>query len=100
MKTVDRRHATVDRRTVRPREKTADAVYLTTDHKSWAIEVKKRANWKCQRCGTATARLIADHIVEIQDGGDALDLKNGQALCSSCHGLKTAEERARRARGH
>ncbi len=99
MKTVDRRLKTADRRTVQPREKTADPVYLTPEHKAWAIGVKQRAGWKCERCKTPTARLIADHIKEIQDGGDALSPENGQALCASCHGIKTAEERAKRSRG-
>lgn len=33
----------------------------------------------------------ADHIVRLQDGG-GWSLSNGQGLCASCHGRKTAGE--------
>lgn len=33
----------------------------------------------------------ADHIVRLEDGG-GWSLSNGQGLCASCHGRKTAGE--------
>lgn len=42
--------------------------------------------------------MYADHIVEIEDGGAPFDVKNGQCLCSADHQIKTARERAKRAR--
>lgn len=41
-------------------------------------------------------RIFGDHIVEIQDGGAALDENNVQLLCGSCHSAKTAAARAKR----
>jgi 5-methylcytosine-specific restriction enzyme A len=41
-------------------------------------------------------RVIADHIVELKDGGELLDPKNILLRCSRCHGRKTMEARARR----
>lgn len=97
MKIIDRRLATLDRRTVRPREKVADAIYNSPEHKAWALAVKERARWACEDCGSR-GRLYADHIVELQDGGLPFDVNNGAARCASCHQLKTARERAKRAR--
>ena len=95
----------LDTRTARPPPKTADAELATPEHQAWRLEVLKRAGWKCQGPGCdkhgrrGGVRLYADHIAERRDGGDALDPANGQALCPSCHGRKTAQERARRAHG-
>ena len=36
-------------------------------------------------------RLFADHIVELRDGGNPFELANGQALCGSCHTIKTMQ---------
>lgn len=98
MKIVDRRLATLDRRTVRPRAKEAAAVYGTPEYRAWAVAVKQRARWRCEKCGSRHGRLYADHIVEIQDGGAPFDVSNGQALCAPHHAEKTAQERAKRAR--
>lgn len=98
MKIADRRRATLDRRTVQPREKEARAVYGTPEYRAWAVAVKQRAGWKCERCGTRQGRIYADHIVEVEDGGAPFDISNGQALCASHHAEKTARERAKRAR--
>ncbi|MBS4018757.1 MAG: HNH endonuclease [Dechloromonas sp.] len=40
--------------------------------------------------------MIADHKIELEDGGAALDPDNGETLCVPCSNVKTA--RARRAR--
>jgi 5-methylcytosine-specific restriction enzyme A len=76
--------------------KVTEPYYLTAEHKAWAADVKARSGGVCAHCGKATPRLIADHIVEVRDGGAKTDPANGMALCWSCHGLKTAA--ARRAR--
>lgn len=98
MKIADRRRAAPDRRTVRPREKEAKAVYSTPEYRAWAVAVKQRAGWRCEVCGTREGRLYADHIVEIEDGGAPFDVRNGSTKCASCHQKKTARERANRAR--
>ena len=72
--------------------KTADAWYLTPEHRAWAKEVLRRSGFRCQGegCGRRGVRLFANHIREIKDGGDRLDLANGEALCGSCHTKVTA----------
>lgn len=42
---------------------------------------------------------IADHIVEIEDGGAKLSLSNLQSFCTSCHNTKTAEQKKLRGGG-
>lgn len=39
---------------------------------------------------------VVDHIIEIEDGGARLDLKNLQGLCAYHHANKTALERNKR----
>jgi hypothetical protein len=96
----------IDARTVRPLPKQADPELLTSAHRAWAEEVKRRAGYRCEavdagkRCAVKKpARLFADHIVERRDGGARLDVSNGQCLCGSHHTAKTAQERAKRMRG-
>lgn len=50
-----------------------------------------RDRYTCQVCGTRTrARsLDVDHIVEIADGGAALEYSNLRTVCRSCHREKT-----------
>lgn len=71
------------------------SAYKTKVHKTWAEKVKDRAGHACQRCGRTKVRLFADHIKEVADGG-TWDLANGQALCGSCHTIKTLAARAKR----
>lgn len=70
--------------------------YQSQEHKKWRSAVLRRAGFKCERCGRDDGRLYADHIVEIKDGGSPTELSNGQALCASCHTLKTNVEREKR----
>lgn len=41
-------------------------------------------------------RIYGDHIVELSDGGEALNPSNVRLLCAVCHGRKTAKEAIRR----
>jgi len=53
----------------------------------------------CQLCmaqGKAVPAVIVDHIIEIKDGGAALDLDNLQSACRQCHNTKTASVRKNR----
>ena len=92
------RIATADLRAVKLAPKVADDHYSTPGHKAWRAEVIKRAGYRCQVCGISGTRLYADHIVELRDGGAALDPANGQALCPSHHTSKTLAARAERHR--
>ena len=57
-------------------------------------EAKGRCQW--QGCGRSEGRMYADHIVEISDGGAALDRSNLWCLCHAHHNAKSADERAGR----
>lgn len=48
----------------------------------------------CLKEGRVTAASIRDHIVPLQEGGSEDD-SNVQALCKSCHDIKTHEESQR-----
>lgn len=90
------RLATLDVRTAKLPPKVADKAYLTPEHRAWSQAVIARARGACQDCNRTGVRLFADHVRELRDGGAAHDIANGRALCQSCHGRKTARERARR----
>lgn len=82
--------------------KTVDSHYNTPEHGEWRRKVIERAGHRCQAPGctvAAPSRLYADHIVELRDGGAALDVDNGQALCASHHSAKTIAARTARLRG-
>ena len=46
---------------------------------------------ECQMIAT-----VVDHIKEIKDGGERLNLENLQSMCKPCHSRKTARERQQR----
>lgn len=48
------------------------------------------------QCPCGAVATVADHIVPIAEGGDPLDLRNGDGLCRSCHAKKTQREALRR----
>lgn len=95
----------IDIRTARPSPKKADAELLTPEHRAWRTQVLQRAAYQCEwvedgrRCPVrAPQRLIADHIVERKDGGDPLDVRNGQCLCTRHNTLKGIRAREARMR--
>ncbi|WP_020187806.1 HNH endonuclease signature motif containing protein [Methylopila sp. 73B] len=102
MKLAGYRLKTAEGRRLKPAPKTAAEHYQTPEHRAWRAEVLRRAMFCCQHPGCTatayTARLFADHIVELKDGGAALDPENGQALCGKHHTVKTMRERAKRAK--
>ena len=71
--------------------KQVDPRYQGDDHLAWRRMVIARAGHCCERCGRSGVRLFADHITELRDGGNPLELANGQALCGSCHTIKTMQ---------
>lgn len=81
-----------------PPEKERAHHYGTPEHRAWQREVVARAHGMCQGngCGRTNVRLFADHIIELKDGGAPFDLRNGQALCGSCHSTKTAKAKRER----
>jgi hypothetical protein len=91
-----------DTRSVRPAPKFVDPHYSRAEHRRWREIILQRAGGRCQDPGckdpSRGARLFADHIVELRDGGDPYDLNNGLARCGSCHTRKTLRLRGERAR--
>jgi 5-methylcytosine-specific restriction protein A len=86
---------------LKPMPKRADQFYLSIPWRSLVSEIKQERGNYCETCGTGGkgARIIGDHIKELKDGGAPLDPKNIKLLCAKHHGIKTAQARARRARG-
>src|SRR5262245_26532387 len=90
-----------DTRSVKPLPKRSDPHYSGAEHRRWRAVILERARGRCQdpECKNPSrgARLFADHIVELRDGGDPYDLANGMARCGSCHTRKTLRLRGERA---
>lgn len=80
-----------------PPAKTADPFYTSPAWRELSAQSIAEAG-RCAECGS-THKLIADHKVEIKDGGAALDPGNIQVLCTPCHNTKTALARRMRAAG-
>lgn len=57
--------------------------------------IKARRGSVCEQCGQA-GRVVGDHVVELKDGGAALDEGNVRLLCWSCHTAKTHRARVAR----
>lgn len=84
---------TLDTRTAKPIEKHTDSHYGSSEHKAWALDVKRRAGWRCEhvtngvRCERSRVRgdqMYADHIQNIRDYPElATDPKNGRCFCNS-----------------
>lgn len=78
--------------------KVAELFYQSREWRALVARVKRARGAWCERCGSSD-RVIADHIVERKDGGADLDETNIELLCAAHHNAKTAEARARRAKG-
>ncbi|OKO69264.1 hypothetical protein [Bradyrhizobium sp. NAS96.2] len=97
--TLDTRKATI-------LPKRADPHYQTAEHKNWAEQVKRRADWRCEyvegglRCERSRAnghQMYADHIKDIRDNPEpALDLNNGRCACNSHNTRSGIRARANR----
>lgn len=94
----------LDTRIAHPAGKQRGEHYGSPAHKAWAAAVIGRAGGRCEwtdggvRCSKSRPlyRMYADHIVELNDGGEEFEPSNGQCLCAEHHGLKTAQERVKR----
>jgi 5-methylcytosine-specific restriction endonuclease McrA len=84
--------------TAKPLAKRADKLYLSPAWFEVRDRVRREARGQCEApgCGRTERRMFVDHIVELKDGGAALDRSNLWLLCGACHSLKTSAERTRR----
>lgn len=78
--------------------KKADRFYNSIEWRKLVKRLKNERGAYCQRCGAGGrgVRIIGDHVHEIRDGGEKLDVGNIELLCASCHNVKTAREKAAR----
>lgn len=76
------------------RNKERDKFYHSKAWKTVRTQVMEDYNYLCQRCKDddkiVTADVV-DHIVEISDGGEDLDIDNLEPLCHYHHNTKTQE---------
>ena len=51
---------------------------------------------QCEREGRgAVPAVMVDHIIEIEDGGALTEEENAMSMCWKCHGIKTAQNKAK-----
>jgi 5-methylcytosine-specific restriction enzyme A len=89
--------------------KVADQIYSDPRFKAFRTTVCRRAGYRCEyvdpatqlRCRKAAPehRVVADHIVELKDGGDPFDPSNGQCHCVEHNTRKGVTARAARRQG-
>lgn len=48
---------------------------------------------ECRRKGRIRAATVADHVIAIQDGGEAWNIDNLQSMCAPCHNRKSGKEK-------
>lgn len=96
LQSITSRVTTADLRRAKPVPKKAEPFYLSAEWRALAKAVVAERGHRCEDCGRQGCRLFVDHVVELRDGGDPLARRNLRVRCGSCHGKKTAAERARR----
>lgn len=93
---------TLDTRTARIEPKRADPFYLSSEWRALVASIIAERGRRCEQCGKSAGqdggplRLVADHVIEIKDGGAPLDPGNIRLLDYQCHAVKTQRARAER----
>jgi len=95
------RVATFDTRSAKPPDKVALPFYSSPEwrdlvNKIIAARGRRCEDPHCSRPFGPWGKIEGDHIVELNDGGAALDAANVMLRCASCHVRKTGEARAAR----
>ena len=102
LRTQPDRVKAIDTRRVPPPPKTADPFYNSPEWRSLMAEIIAERGRICEdpHCDGKThstgMRVFGDHIIELRDGGAALDKRNVRLLCGAAHTRKTAAARASR----
>lgn len=80
--------------------KVAESFYLSAPWRALVEQRKRDPDYTAAKArGKPSERMILDHVVERKDGGADLDPANTKWLTFTEHQRKTAEAKARRARG-
>ncbi len=81
------------------RDKDSKAFYNSPEWRRVRKQALIRDNYLCVEClkeRKITPAYIVDHISEIKDGGDKLNINNLQCLCQMHHNQKTARVKKER----
>jgi len=73
----------------------ARSIYRSPEWVAFREAIVSERGRRCEKC-LAIGPVVADHIVEIRDGGEIYARRNIQLLCLPCHNTKTAEARRTR----
>ena len=90
------------RQKVELKPKQAKPFYLSQEWRALMITIRKQRGNQCHDpdhppgIPRGRGRIYGDHIVELNDGGTALDPSNIMLRCPSCHQRKTAQQRIAR----
>lgn len=96
LRTIGPRLRTHQTTRLAPEPKVAAPFYRSPEWRTLIASVIAERGRRCQDCGRTGCRIFGDHVVELQDGGPALDPRNLRLLCGSCHTRKTTAERGKR----
>lgn len=70
--------------------------YQTKEWAEFRNAIVSERGRRCEKCA-AVGTVVADHIVEIRDGGALYERRNIMLLCIPCHNNKTAQAARERA---
>ena len=79
-----------------PGPKRAASIYKSPEWRALLTAIIAQRGRRCEDCARTGCRIFGDHVIELSDGGSALDPRNIRLLCGSCHSTKTAAARAAR----
>jgi 5-methylcytosine-specific restriction protein A len=109
LRMTPRRLVASDTRRITPidtvrKEKKVDSFYISAEWKAFRNALRFERGWCCQdpKCETPSGpwkMIYGHHIVELTDGGAALDRQNVTLVCGTCHGRLTAENKSKREAG-
>ena len=85
--------------------KRAAPFYLSPEWKALIASIKQKRGAYCQDPQHPVGvprwkgRMFGDHVIELKDGGAALDERNIMLRCGACHTRKTMQQRGVRYHG-
>lgn len=76
--------------------KVALPFYKTLEWTQLCKAIEAERGKRCEQCAKTGVRMFRDHVIELKDGGAALDKRNIRQLCGRCHSIKTAASKRAR----